>query len=164
MARKKGILSKIFSLDGSKARSKAATSRNGGGTGNGWRYRSGIGDVKSVTFPAVPVHEVPAGEWELNVLVYDGRPLKGTRKGSKLLLDVVPGTHTMTSVYTGTVWTSDCTLAYRGQLIGHPSDGRCKDHLTKLAMDYGHVVVHAVRLGTDPGGWPIIKLMLPRGF
>lgn len=128
---------------------------------NGWRYRSTTDNVITVTLPEGEPLVVPEGDYEQKVFTYDGRPLKGTRKGSRFVLDVVPGYHTMVSVYTGTEWSSHATVAYKNQLIGHIGDSYTKARIEMLMSRYPYVRVHARRDGTDPGGWPLITLLLP---
>jgi hypothetical protein len=128
---------------------------------NGWRYRSDMGGVQKVCLPDGEPLVVPEGTFEQKVYTYDGRPLKGTRKGSRFMLAIVPGYHTMTSVYTGTVWTSSCAVAYESCLIGHVGEGKNYDRLTELTKRYPYVLVHGKRYGTDKGGWPIVKILLP---
>lgn len=128
---------------------------------NGWRYRSRIEDTPPVTLPNDEPLVIPDGKFEQKVFTYDGRPLKGTRKGSRFTLDVVPGYHTMVSVYTGTEWSSHAAVAYRNHLIGHIGEGPYKERIEMLMLKYPYVRVHARRDGTDTGGWPYITLTLP---
>lgn len=128
---------------------------------NGWRYKGDIDGMQEVCIPDGEPIVVPEGTFEQMVYTYDGRPLKGTRKGSRFMLAIVPGTHKMVSVYTGTEWSSSCAVAYESCLIGHVGEGRNHDRLTELAKRYPYVLVHGKRYGTDKGGWPIVKILLP---
>ena len=163
MGRKKSLLAKLLTPKKKRCRKSSASSRKPSNSSGGWRYKSGIGDPQTVSLPDVEPFVVPEGPWEQHVFIYDGRPLKGTRKGSRFMLDVVPGKHTMMSVYTKTEWSSCYTVAYKGQLIGHVGDGTIADHLVELVNRHGRVLVHAKRMGTDPGGWPLIELLVPYG-
>lgn len=128
---------------------------------NGWRYRSDIVGTAPVSLPDAEPLVIPAGDYEQRVYTYDGRPLKGTRKGSRFTLDVVPGYQTMVSVYTGTEWSSYASVAYKNHLIGHIGDSLYKERIQMLMLKYPYVRVHARRDGTDAGGWPYITLTLP---
>lgn len=129
--------------------------------GGGWRYRSDAAQVQTVPMQAASLMEIPDGAETQPVYVYDGRPLKGTRKGSRLTLEVLPGTYTMKSVYTGTVWTGDGAIARSGSLVGFVGGGRYERQLRDLVARYGTLSVHARREGTDSGGWPLIVLTVP---
>lgn len=147
---------KIANKTVTKAVTKPKPRRN-----NGWRYRSGIENVTVVSLPAADPLVIPEGEYEQKVFTYDGRPLKGKRKGSRFMLDVVPGFHTMESIYTGTEWTSSTCVAYMRQLVGHIGESAYERRILMLMEVYPYVRVHARRDGTDSGGWPYIVLLLP---
>lgn len=161
MARRKSFVAKLFTHKKKKRkRSTAATQSRR--QNNGWRYTSDVPSIQRPPLRDVKPFEVPKGPCSASTYIYDGRPLKGTRKGSKFLLDVVRGQQAMTSVYTKTHWISTYAIAYKGQLIGFINDTDRYADLTKRLLDqHERVVIHAERLGTDSGGWPIIKLMLP---
>ena len=134
------------------------------GTNNGWRYRPAVQEMKPVALPVERPLEVPSGSFATHVYVYDGRPLRGTRKGSKFRLAVVPGYHTMTSVYTGNDWTSDVLVAYNGHLIGYIAEGRGMSEVRSLMARYPYVTLSAERCGTDSGGWPLVEVCLPQAW
>lgn len=127
----------------------------------GWRYQSATNGIITVTLPDADPLVIPEGTYEQKVFTYDGRPLKGTRKGSRFVLDVVPGCQSMVSVYTGTEWASNASVAYNSQLIGYIGDGAAKSKIELLMGRYPYVRVHARRDGTDAGGWPYVTLLLP---
>lgn len=113
------------------------------------------------TFPDVPVHEIPYGDHMVDVYTYYGSPLDGVRRGSKIVLDVLPGEWQMKSEYTGKKSARAGAVAYKGRPIGFVRSGRVSKYLTILADDYAHVTVHARYVSTDPRGWPVVVLMVP---
>ena len=109
-----------------------------------------------------PSFEVPRGEYGANVYIYDGTPLDGGLHGSRVMLDVLPGVRGMESIYTHTAWQGKCALTYNHSPIGFVStENAYFDILTLMAEKHLGVRVHAIIVGVDPGGWPIVRLELP---
>jgi hypothetical protein len=166
MARKKSILGMLFgSSKKSKSKTKSKSKAKPRPESQAPAQQKTQSSNPAMTYVYVPKSadtlHIPEGENECAVYVYDGRPLKGTRKGSKFTLDIVCGDITMQSIYTGTIWTeSNCCLSRNGCAIGFLSGinlRAVKDCVSK----YKHVTIVAKREGTDPDGWPIITALLP---
>lgn len=96
------------------------------------------------------------------VYTYDGEPLAGVGVGKPFELVVVPGISTMSSVYTGTVWSDSACLSYNGCKIGFPASGYYKRVLSNLADRHRQVRVWATITSYDKGGWPNIRLDMPQ--
>lgn len=108
-----------------------------------------------------PAFEVPRGDYGANVYVYDGTPLVNSLHGAHYKLEVIPGVVGMRSVYTGTVWQGPCCLAYKHNPIGYIAESAYFDAIKMIVDSEYAVTVHAVTCGTDPGGWPIVRLEVP---
>ena len=109
-----------------------------------------------------PAFEIPRGEYGANVYIYDGTPLQRGLHRSRVMLDVLPGVTGMRSIYTNTDWQGECALAYNHRPIGFVStENAYFDILALMAEKHSGVRVHAVIVGDNPGGWPIVKLELP---
>ena len=159
MARRKSLIAKLLAPQKGNRKKKRTTPSKA--PNNGWRYTSDVQSIQHVSLSSAEPFVVPSGPRTIHVYTYDGRPLKGTRKGSKFLLDVVRGQKTMTSVYTNTTWTEKHSVAYKGDLIGFMNGGVYSDLVEYLLGWYERVAVQATRLGTDPKGWPIIEITVP---
>lgn len=107
--------------------------------------------------------KLPKGDKSIKIYTYDGEPLMLLPAKSELMLIVLPGTKTMKSVYTDTVWVSDGCVAYEDRPIGFMTDGNyLAKKLRMLSEERGAIVVHAEIRGYDRcGGWPIIYLKVP---
>lgn len=97
------------------------------------------------------------------VYVYDGKPLKGVKKGDLIRLTAVKGNITMESTLTGTVWSSkesgDVALAYNGKLIGFTA-GACE--VSKELLKRGHTVSFTAECtGMYAKGIPDLEVLLP---
>lgn len=128
---------------------------------NGWRYKGNISQPITVALPSDSPLEIPEGYFKIKIFIYDARPLKGKRNGSKFRVAIVPGIHTMTSVYTGRQWTSNGAVAYNNQLIGFVADGYPLQTVTELMKEYPYITLQAERGITVSGGWPIVNATLP---
>ena len=105
---------------------------------------------------------VPSQGMHADTYTYDGRPLKGIKAGRPFEMVVIPGTSTMTSVYTGTVWTDVGCLSYGGKKVGFVGTPYYKRALADLADKHKQVRVFATVTGYDAGGWPTIQLGMPQ--
>ena len=105
---------------------------------------------------------VPSRGMHADTYTYDGRPLKGKKVGTPFEMVVVPGTSTMTSVYTGTAWTDIGCLSYAGKKVGFVGTPYYKRALANLADKHKQVRVWATITGYDAGGWPIVQLGMPK--
>ena len=105
--------------------------------------------------------EIPRGEREARIYVYDGRALKGTRKGSVFRMNVIRGQVEMKSIYTGMSWqneTNSC-ITYDGFAVGYLNDGEI--YVSRMVDKFGIASIAVRRDGTDSGGWPILVALLP---
>ena len=109
--------------------------------------------------------EIPRGEYGANVYIYDGTPLDAGLHGRRVMLDVLPGLRGMKSIYTHTVWHGECALTYNHCPIGFVStENAYFDILALVAEKQQGAMVHAIIVGVDPGGWPIVRLELPEYY
>ena len=159
MARKKSILGMLFGSS-KKSKTKSKSKAKPQPKSQVPAQQKTQSSKPAMTYIHVPESadtlHIPEGENEYAVYVYDGRPLKGTRKGSKFTLDIVCGDITMQSIYTGTVWTeSNCCVSRNGCAIGFLS-GLNLRVIKNCVSERKHVTIVAKREGTDPDGWPII--------
>lgn len=166
MARKKSILGMLFgsskkSKSKTKSKSKAKPQPKSQVPAQ-QKTQSSKPAMTRVYVPlSVKAFHIPEGENEGTVYVYDGRPLKGTRKGSKFTLDIVCGDITMQSIYTGTVWNeNNCCVSRDGYAVGFLSGVNLR-LIKNLVANHKHVTIVAKREGTDPDGWPIITALIP---
>lgn len=105
-------------------------------------------------FPDAPVHAIPYGDSMVEVYTYYGSPLNGVRRGSKIVLDVLPGEWQMKSEYTDTKMSRTGAVAYKGRPLGFVKGGRISKYLTVMADEYAHVTVNARMVSIDSRGWP----------
>lgn len=105
---------------------------------------------------------VPARGTYADVYTYDGRVLRRIKVGRPFEMVVMPGTQTMTSIYTGTEWSGTGCLSYMGQKVGFVGASYFNRALSELAEKHKHVRVWATVTGYSSGGWPIIRLDLPK--
>ena len=97
------------------------------------------------------------------VYVYDGAPLKGVKRGDRIILSAVKGNITMESTLTGTVWSSreggDVPLAYKGKLIGFTPGAQ---EVVRELLKRGHTVsLTAECSGMYAKGIPDLEVLLP---
>ena len=106
--------------------------------------------------------EIPIGPREVRIYTYDGRALKGTRKGSVFRMNIMRGIIGMTSIYTGMQWDEEANncVTYNGFAVGHLSGSGF--YVTQIVEKYGSASIAVKRTGTDPdGGWPLLVALLP---
>lgn len=159
MARRKSLAAKLL-VPKKRKRRKSVLASIVSGSGNTQRWSSDNLPPKA-DIPKIDPFVVPEGEWHQHVFIYDGRPLIGRKKGERFMVDVVNGSYSMTSIYTGMRWKSNKIVAYKGRMFGHIGDGLISEHLVKLVRKYGRVTVTAMRTGVAEGGWPIVDLLVP---
>lgn len=105
--------------------------------------------------------EVPAGDYEGVIYVYDGRPLKKLHEGDTFQMTVLPGSLPMKSVYTGrnTDGDPDTCVSYKGQLVGYLSRG--SHFVSQLVQRHGSATITVRHDGMNRRGWPEIVPTLP---
>jgi hypothetical protein len=138
----------------------------GGGARRGKGARRSAPPMLEVSVVNAESVEVPEGEREGRIYAYDGRPLRGTRKGSKFRMEVVIGDVDMTSIYTGMEtssleWeqTNKC-VTYGGCAVGYVA-GYGSLMIARLVERYGCASIVVRHDGTDEGGWPILTTLMP---
>lgn len=100
---------------------------------------------------------------ERKIYTYDGRPMKGLRTGSYIVLDVIREDVMMESIATGTVWDTnefgDVALGYHGEAIGFlgvPRRG------FELLFEAGYApTIKAKKTGSYMPGIPALVAFVP---
>lgn len=103
------------------------------------------------------------GSRSVKIYVYDGKPLKGVKKGDVITLDAIGGVVFMESTLTGTLASNtdgwNTALGYKGQKIGFTS-GACG--VINELLERGHTVsISAHCNGMYAKGIPDLEAMLP---
>lgn len=160
MARKKSILSGLLKPKKKKSPLAALTTPPKKSAANKSSKPSKPLMMKVVGSEST-AYEIPRGEREARIYVYDGRALKGTRKGSVFRMNVIRGQVEMKSIYTGMSWcneTNSC-ITYDGFAVGYLNDGEI--YVSRMVDKFGIASIAVRRDGTDSGGWPILVALLP---
>lgn len=107
---------------------------------------------------------IPSGKMRARVYTYDDRPIRSHDPAKSLILEILPGRHSMRSIFTNYSWTGSCCVAYEGQPIGFVSDSSTYfNRLSSIVERHGIIRVHAKIRGYDSvHGYPLISLMLPK--
>ena len=104
---------------------------------------------------------LPKGYWSARIYTYDDRRLPDMKEGETLVVEYVPKTVKLKSIYTGTETESDCAFAYKGK----PFACTLRDDirgLFKALSKHGKVTCWIHSSGRAEGGWLELHLMLPR--